>query len=146
MAPWGTPKMIPPPKELPDRPCTTGERLTAGNTNHARRVPAADDLVEPLMGGTPQKVPMPEGQVVIVSPVKDMGTVKERRAVLISWVKARRIVACRVLYRSNLVQGFRIRIVQVKLHAVPATIVQRHEPGIVVGIVPVRAYEHVENV
>src|SRR5437870_13495978 len=98
------------------------------------------------MGGTPQKVPMPEGQVVIVSPVKDMGTVKERRAVLISWVKARRIVACRVLYRSNLVQGFRIRIVQVKLHAVTATIVQRHEPGIAVGIVPVRAYEHVETV
>src|SRR5947208_9508013 len=97
------------------------------------------------MGGTPQKVPMPEGQVVIVSPVKDMGTVKERRAVLISWVKARRIVACRVLYRSNLVQGFRIRVVQVKLHAVPATIVQRHEPGTGVGIVPVRADGDVGN-
>ena len=89
---------------------------------------------------------MPEGQVIVVGRVKDMRAVKERRTVLIGGVKARGKVARRVLDRSNLVQGFGVRIVQVKLHAVPATIVEGNEPGIVVGEVPVRPHKHVKNI
>src|SRR5262249_16259709 len=114
--------------------------------NHSSRIPIVYDFVEPLVGGTPQSMPMTEGQVVAVSSVKDVGAVKERRAVLIGGVKAPRKVAPPVFHPSSLIPPFLLGIVQIKLHGMLTAIVERNESGVVVREVSVRAHEHVENI
>src|SRR6476646_1769785 len=64
-----------------------GKRSAAVRAEDTGGVPAADNLVEPLLRGTAQAMSMTKGQIVVVGGVEDMGAIKKRWPVFVFWIE-----------------------------------------------------------
>src|SRR6266849_973268 len=107
------------------------------------RVPSADHLFDGSVM-VAQPVAAAKREIVVVNEIEDVRVVEERGPVLEFGEEARRIVACGVLHRAHLVERFGVGVVGVELQAVPTTIVQRYDHGVVVRHVAAGAHEQVE--
>src|SRR5882672_4300228 len=88
---------------------------------------------------------MTQRQIVVVGGVENMGAIKKRRSIFVFWIETRGEVARGVLYRANLVEGFREGVVQVEVEPMPAAVVQSDKNRVIVRNVAVRPDEKIEH-
>ena len=85
-----------------------------------------DNFVDPLVR-TAEKARPTKWQVIIVSQIKNMGSIEKRRPILVARIEAGSEIAGWVLHGTDLIQRLWEGVIGIPLQMMPATVVQRHE-------------------